>query len=73
MNDKYFNFDTMNKTKTELVYLVSVNFTCDLKIFNNTKRLLGLNLAVDYGIKVNALANTVDVIVDSVSGSPTFF
>jgi len=63
----------MNKTKTELVYLVSVNFTCDLKIFNNTKRLLGLNLAVDYGIKVNALANTVDVIVDSVSGSPTFF
>lgn len=44
LDDKYYNL-TIKSTKT---YLASVNFTCDLKFANNTKKLLGLNLAINY-------------------------
>jgi|JI8StandDraft_1071087.scaffolds.fasta_scaffold2426560_1 hypothetical protein len=44
MDDKYFNITNKGTT----TYLVSLNFTCEFKVFNNTKRLIAINIAVDY-------------------------
>lgn len=69
LDDKYFNL-SVKSTKS---YLASVNFTCDLKIFNGTKRLIGLNLAVNYEIGVVLLTSSLDFTIKTITGTPTFF
>ena len=67
MDDKYFNL--LKKTLTS--YLVSVNFTCEFHILNNTKKLFSMNLAVDYEVEVRPLSSSVDFVVKSITGVPT--
>lgn len=69
LDDKYFNL--RNKTITS--YLASVNFTCDFKFANNTKRLIGLNLAIDYQVAVVLSNNYMDFVIRSITGTPTYF
>lgn len=67
MDDKYFNL--LKKTLTS--YLVSVNFTCEFHILNNTKKLFSMNLAVDYEVEVKPLSSSVDFVIKSIAGVPT--
>lgn len=69
LDDKVFSLDM----KTTSTYTASVNFTCDLKFSNNTKRLVSLNIAVSFEAKVVANVNTIDFVIKGISGTPTFF
>lgn len=69
LDDKFFNLES----KTASTYVASVNFTCDLKFSNNTKRLLGVNLAINYEVQVIHLPSTLDFVVKGITGTPTFF
>lgn len=69
LDDTKFNL-TM---KTATSYDVSVNFTCDFKIYNNTKKLIGINLLINYEIAVVLQPKYMDFFVKSITGVPTFF
>lgn len=69
LDDSYFNV----KAKTGSSYQVSTNFTCFLNIFDNTKRLIGIDIAVDYEVLAVLLPNNLDFQIKSITGVPTFY
>ena len=66
LDDPVFSF----ATKTSTSYEVKVNFGCLLN-YTNTTRLAGVNTVVTYQIAPK-LSKTLDFMVASISGTPTF-